>query len=73
MKFDVTKANIDCYNKNSYMEYLKFMKTFTVLGTEYDIIVICEFLKASIKVFYQLLFSDKQGLCLVYNCQIKHN
>jgi hypothetical protein len=22
MKFDKTKANIDCYNKNSYMEYL---------------------------------------------------
>jgi len=22
MKFDETKANIDCYKKNSYMEYL---------------------------------------------------
>jgi hypothetical protein len=67
MKFDETKANIDCYNKNSYMEYLKFMKTFTVLGTEYDIIVLCEFLKVSIKVFSQLLFSDKQGMCRVDN------
>ncbi len=60
MKFDKTKANIDCYNKNSYMEYLKFMKTFPVLGTEYDIIVLCEFLKVSIKVFSQLLFSNKE-------------
>ena len=67
MKFDESKANIDCYNKNSYMEYLKFMKTFTVLGTEYDIIVLCEFLKVSIKVFSQLLFSDKQGMFLVDN------
>jgi hypothetical protein len=67
MKFDETKANIDCYNKNSYMEYLKFMKTFTVLGTEYDIIMLCEFLKVSIKVFCQLLFSDKLGMCLVDN------
>jgi len=39
MKFDKTKANIDCYNKNSYMEYLEFMKTPTVFGTEYDIII----------------------------------
>jgi hypothetical protein len=67
MKFDETKANIDCYNKNSFMEYLEFMKTSTVLGTEYDIIVLCEFLKVSIKVFSQLLFSDKQGMCLMDN------
>jgi hypothetical protein len=67
MKFDETKDNKDCYNKNSYMEYLKFMKTFKVLGTEYDIIVLCEFLIVSIKVFCQLLFSDKQGLCLINN------
>ena len=67
MKFDETKANIDCYSKNSYMEYLAFMKTPTVLGTEYDIILLCEFLKVSIKVFPQLLFSNKQGMCLVDN------
>ena len=60
MKFDKTKVNIDCYNKNNYMKYLKFMKTFTVLGTEYDIILHCEFLKVSIKVFSQLLFSEKK-------------
>jgi len=41
MKFDETKANIDCCNKNSYMEYLEFMKTPTVFGTEYDIIMLC--------------------------------
>jgi hypothetical protein len=63
MKFDETKANIDCYNKNSYMEYLKFMKTPTVFGTKYDIIMLCEFLKVSIKVFSPSLFSDKQGMC----------
>ena len=54
---------IDCYNKNSYIEYLEFMKTPTVFGTEYDIIMHCEFLKVSIKVFSPSLFSDKQGAC----------
>jgi len=63
MKFDETKVNIDCLNKNSYMEYLEFIKTPTVFGTEYDIIMLCEFLKVSIKVFSPLLFSDKQGKC----------
>jgi hypothetical protein len=56
MKFDEIKANIDCYNRNSYMEYLEFMKTPTVFGTEYDIIMLCEFLKVSIKVFSIALF-----------------
>jgi hypothetical protein len=54
---------LDCYNKKSYMEYLEFMKTPTVFGTEYDIIMLCEFLKVSIKVFSPSLFSDKQGMC----------
>jgi hypothetical protein len=62
-RFDESKANIDCYNKNSYMEYLEFMKSPTVYGTEYDIIMLCEFLKLSIKVFSPSLFSNKQGMC----------
>jgi hypothetical protein len=45
------------------MDYLEFMKTPTVFGTEYDIIMLCEFLKVSIKVFSPLLFSGKQGMC----------
>jgi hypothetical protein len=45
------------------MEYLEFMKTLTVFSTEHDIIMLCEFLKLSIKVFSPLLFSDKQGMC----------
>ena len=67
MKFDETKANKDCYNKNSYMEYLEFTKTPTVFGTEYDIIMLCEFLKVSNKVFSPSLFSDKQGCVIVKN------
>ncbi len=39
------------------MEYLEFMKTPMVFGTEYDIIMLCEFLKVSIKVFSPSLFS----------------
>ncbi len=63
IKLDKTKANIDCYNKNSYMEYLEFMKSPTVYGTEYDIIMLCEFLQVSIKVFSPSLFSYKKGMC----------
>ena len=45
------------------MEYLEFMKTPTVFGTEYDMIMLCAFLKVSIKVFSPSLFSDKKGMC----------
>jgi hypothetical protein len=65
MKFDKTKANIDCYNKNSYMEYLAFIKTPTVFGTEYDIIMLCEFLKVSIKVFSPLFFFLINKECVI--------
>jgi hypothetical protein len=44
------------------MEYLEFMKTPTIFGTEYDIIMLCEFLKVSIKLFSPLLFSVKEGM-----------
>jgi hypothetical protein len=65
-KFEENKTIIDCYNKNSYTEYLEFMKTPTIFGTEYDIIMLCEFLQVSIKVFSPSLFSDKQGM---YHCE----
>jgi len=45
------------------MEYLEFMKSPTVFGTEYDLIILCEFLKVSIKVFSPSLFSNTQGMC----------
>jgi hypothetical protein len=66
-RFDKTKANIDCYNKNSYMEYLEFMKSPTVYGTEYDIIMLCEFLKVSIKVFSPSLFPISKECVIVKN------
>jgi hypothetical protein len=56
MKFGETKANIDCYNKKSYMEYLEFMKTPTVFGTKYDIIMLCEFLSVHQGIFSIALF-----------------
>jgi hypothetical protein len=65
--FEVTKANRDCYNKNSYMEYLKFMKDPKVFGTEYDIIMLYEFLKVSIKVFSPSLFLKRTDLSSVKN------
>jgi len=46
-----------------YLEFMEFMKTPTVFGTEYDIILLCEFLQVSIKVFSPSLFSNKKGMC----------
>jgi hypothetical protein len=60
--FEVTKANQDCYNLNSYVEYLEFMKDPKVFGTENDIIMLCEFLQVSIKVFSPSLFFEENGL-----------
>ena len=54
--FENTKANKDCYNMHSYMQYLEHMKNLKVFGTEYDIIMLCEFLQVSIKVFSPSLF-----------------
>jgi len=67
MKFDETKANIDCYNKNSYMEYLEFMKTPTVFGTEYDIIMLCEFLKCPSRYFLHRSFPINKECAIVKN------
>jgi hypothetical protein len=61
-QFEETKINIDCYNMNSYMEYLEFMKTPMIFGKEYVIIMLCEFLQVSIKVFSPSLFSNKQRM-----------
>jgi hypothetical protein len=35
-----TKANQDCYNLHSYVEYLGVMKDPKIFGTEYDIIML---------------------------------
>jgi hypothetical protein len=61
-KFEETKAYQDCYNMHSYMESLDFMKDPKNYGTEYDIILLCEFLKVSIKGFSPSLFFDEGGL-----------
>jgi hypothetical protein len=67
MKFDETKANIDCYNKNSSMDYLEFMKTPTVFGTEYDIIMLCDFLKCPSRYFLHRSFLINKECVIVKN------
>ena len=50
-QFEATKDNPDAYMKDSFMDYLEYLKNPTVYGTEYDIVVLCEFLQVSIHVF----------------------
>jgi hypothetical protein len=42
-KFEETKSNLDPYGKNKFFEYLDYMKDPTVYGTEYDILLLCDF------------------------------
>lgn len=51
MKFETTKSNQDAYGKNSCMEYLESMMDARIYGTEYNIIMLCEFLHKSIDVY----------------------
>ncbi len=50
-KFEEAKLNMDAYGKNNFFEYLEYMMVPTVYGTEYDILLQCEFLKVSIDFF----------------------
>jgi hypothetical protein len=49
--FEITKANPDSYSKNSYSEYISFLMDPKVYGTEYDIVMLCQFLNISIDVY----------------------
>jgi hypothetical protein len=60
-KFDTTKANQDSYGKHSYMHYLEYMMDPNVYGTEYDLVMLCEFLQVSINVYSSTLTPIKYG------------
>jgi hypothetical protein len=60
-KFDTTKANQDSYGKHSYMHYLEYMMDPNVYGTEYDLLMLCEFLQVSINVYSSTLTPIKYG------------
>ena len=60
-KFEDTKSNMDAYGKNNFFEYLDYMTDPTVYGTEYDILLLCEFLKVSIDVFSSSSISFQNG------------
>ncbi len=49
-RFDDRNGNIDNYGKTSFLDYLALMEDPKIYGTEYDIIMLCEFLNTSIKV-----------------------
>ena len=59
--FEHTKHSQDAYGKSNYMEYLEEMKNITTFGTQYDVVMLCEFLCVSIKVYIPELFSERNG------------
>jgi hypothetical protein len=48
LKFDDTRANQDSYGELSYLHYLEYMMDPKVYGTDYDLVMLCEFLQVSI-------------------------
>ena len=64
-RFDETKGNPDTYGKNSYLDYLVFLMDPQIYGTEYDIIMLCEFLNVCIEIYSSSLvkFEDGKLVC----------
>jgi hypothetical protein len=60
-RFDETKGNPDTYGKNSYLDYLTFLTDPKIYGTEYDIIMLCEFLNVCIEIYSSSLVKFKDG------------
>ena len=60
-KFEKTKSDVDAYGKQNFFEYLDYMKDTTVYGTQYDILLLCEFLDISIDVFSSSSISFLNG------------
>jgi hypothetical protein len=60
-KFDSTTFYSDAYGKNSFFEYLNFMKDPTVYGTEYDVLLLSEFFSVSIEIFSSSSISFLNG------------
>ena len=60
-RFEDTKANPDSYGKNSFLEYLGHMQNPSNYGTEYDIIMLAEFLNISIIVYSSSLITVKNN------------
>jgi hypothetical protein len=60
-KFEKTKSDVDAYGKQNFFEYLDYMKDTTVYGTQYDILLLCEFLDISIDVYSSSSISFRNG------------
>ncbi len=60
-KFEKTKSDIDAYGKQIFFQYLDYMKDTTVYGTQYDILLLCEFLNISIDVYSSSSISFRNG------------
>ncbi len=60
-KFENTKCDWDAYVKQIFFEYLDYMKDATVYGTQYDILLLCEFLDISLNVSSSSSISFQNG------------
>jgi len=61
LRFDDRNGNPDNYGKTSFLDYLALMEDPKIYGTEYDIFMLCEFLKISILVYSSSLLQDNNG------------
>ena len=59
--FDNTEGNCDRYTATNYMEYLTILSDHRVFATEYDVIMLSEFLKIAIKVYTPTRFTVIDG------------
>ena len=69
--FEEHKVDQDCYGQQNYIQYLSYMRDPTVFGTELDVVLLCEYLKVSIKVFTPKDFVEQNGF-LSCNPQFVH-
>jgi len=61
LRFDDRNGNPDNYGKTSFLDYLALMEDPKIYGTEYDIFMLCKFLKISIRVYSSSLVQDNNG------------
>ena len=57
-RFDDRNGNDDNHGKTSFLDYLAFMEDPKKYGTEYDLLMLCEFSNTSIKVYTSSLVKN---------------
>ena len=59
--FENTLGDVDRYNAGNYMAYLNIVSDHRVFATEYDVLMLCEFLKVTIQIYSPNRFTMTNG------------